>query len=44
MVVTGGQLFLILTRLYTAKKVFGWGGNTWKLWATCSKCGCCNSA
>jgi hypothetical protein len=21
-----------------AEKVFGWGGNTWKLWSTCSMC------
>ena len=30
--------------LSCAKKIFGWGGNTWKYWATCGKCGCCNSA
>ena len=29
--------------LNCAKKVFGWGGNTWKLWSTCSICGVCNS-
>eukprot|EP01130_Rhizamoeba_saxonica_P010659 TRINITY_DN4389_c0_g1_i1.p1 TRINITY_DN4389_c0_g1~~TRINITY_DN4389_c0_g1_i1.p1 ORF type:complete len:164 (-),score=14.59 TRINITY_DN4389_c0_g1_i1:43-534(-) len=29
--------------LACAKKVFGWGRNTWKYWATCSKCGVCNS-
>ena len=28
--------------LNCAKKVFNWGGNTWKYWATCGKCGCCN--
>ena len=32
------------TNLNCAKKVFGWGGNTWKLWATCSKCGVCSSS
>ena len=32
------------TNLACAKKVYAWGGNTWKLWSTCSKCGCCNSA
>lgn len=26
-----------------AKKVFKWGGNTWKYWATCGACGVCNS-
>lgn len=31
------------TNLACAKKVFGWGGNTWKLWSTCSKCGVCSS-
>mmetsp|Transcript_2396 Transcript_2396/g.4378 ORF Transcript_2396/g.4378 Transcript_2396/m.4378 type:complete len:147 (+) Transcript_2396:66-506(+) len=29
--------------LNCAKKVFGWGGNTWSLWSTCGKCGVCNS-
>lgn len=29
--------------LACAEKVFAWGGNTWKLWATCSTCGVCNS-
>ena len=29
--------------LNCAKKVFGWGGNTWKLWATCGQCGVCNT-
>ncbi|CDW84019.1 UNKNOWN [Stylonychia lemnae] len=24
-----------------AKKIFGWGGNSWRLWSTCSACGCC---
>ncbi len=23
-----------------AKKVWGWGGNTWKLWSTAAGCGC----
>jgi len=32
------------TNLNCAKKVYAWGGNTWKLWSTCSKCGCCNEA
>jgi len=32
------------TNLNCAKKVYAWGGNTWKLWSTCSKCGCCSSA
>mmetsp|Transcript_10208 Transcript_10208/g.15382 ORF Transcript_10208/g.15382 Transcript_10208/m.15382 type:complete len:153 (-) Transcript_10208:48-506(-) len=28
-----------------AHKVWGWGGNTWRLWSTCGLCGdCCNSA
>jgi hypothetical protein len=30
--------------LNCAKKVYQWGGNTWKLWSTCSKCGCCSSS
>ena len=29
--------------LECAKKVFGYGGNTWKLWSTCTKCGVCHS-
>ncbi len=29
--------------IFAAKKVFGWGGNTWKLWSTCSKCGVCST-
>jgi len=29
--------------LNCAIKVFQWGGNTWKLWSTCSKCGVCGS-
>lgn len=29
--------------LECAKKVFAWGGNTWKLWSTCGACGCCGS-
>jgi hypothetical protein len=32
------------TNLNCAKKVYQWGGNTWKLWSTCSKCGCCSSS
>ena len=27
--------------LECAKKVYAWGGNTWRLWTTCSACGCC---
>lgn len=23
-----------------AKKIWGWGGNTWKLWSTAAGCGC----
>jgi hypothetical protein len=23
--------------------VWGWGGNTWRLWSTCGGCGCCSS-
>eukprot|EP00347_Sterkiella_histriomuscorum_P009418 403341290 len=30
--------------LACAKKVFAWGGNTWKLWSTCGACGCCGRA
>ena len=30
--------------LECAKKVFGYGGNTWKLWSTCTKCGVCHSS
>jgi hypothetical protein len=26
--------------LNCAIKVYGWGGNTWKLWSTHSACGC----
>eukprot|EP01095_Lingulamoeba_sp_RSL-Kostka_P002198 TRINITY_DN13072_c0_g1_i1.p1 TRINITY_DN13072_c0_g1~~TRINITY_DN13072_c0_g1_i1.p1 ORF type:complete len:150 (-),score=45.05 TRINITY_DN13072_c0_g1_i1:146-568(-) len=26
-----------------AHMVWGWGGNTWKLWSTCGACGCCSS-
>ena len=29
--------------LNCAKDIYGWGGNTWKLWATCGKCNACNS-
>jgi hypothetical protein len=32
------------TNLNCAKMVFGWGGNTWKYWSTCSACGVCNSS
>ena len=32
------------SNLNCAKKVYQWGGNTWKLWSTCSKCGCCSSS
>ena len=31
------------TSLECAKKVWSWGSNTWRLWSTCTKCGCCNS-
>jgi len=31
------------TNLACAIKVYGWGGNTWKFWSTCSKCGVCSS-
>lgn len=31
----------VAENLACAKKVFAWGGNTWKLWSTCSACGCC---
>ena len=30
--------------LACAKKVWAWGGNTWKYWSTCGKCGCCSKA
>ena len=30
--------------LACAKKVWAWGGNTWKYWSTCGKCGCCTRA
>jgi hypothetical protein len=26
--------------LNCAIKVYGWGGNTWKLWSTHTACGC----
>lgn len=32
------------SNLHCSKMVFGWGGNTWKYWATCGKCGCCGRA
>mmetsp|Transcript_18806 Transcript_18806/g.44050 ORF Transcript_18806/g.44050 Transcript_18806/m.44050 type:complete len:155 (+) Transcript_18806:30-494(+) len=32
------------TNLECAKKVFAWGGNTWKLWSTCGGCDCCHRA
>jgi len=28
--------------LACAKQVWSWGGDTWRLWSTCSVCGCCN--
>jgi len=28
------------TNLECAKKVYAWGGNTFKLWSTCGKCNC----
>ena len=31
------------TNLACAKMIFGWGGNTWKYWSTCSVCGVCSS-
>ena len=34
----------VSANLACAKKVFGWGGNTWKFWSTCSACGCCSRA
>ena len=30
--------------LACARKVWGWGGNSWKYWSTCGQCGCCSSA
>lgn len=30
--------------LQCAIDVFNWGGQTWKFWATCSQCGCCDSS
>ena len=33
----------VQNNLNCAIKVFGWGGNTWKLWSTCSKCGVCDT-
>jgi len=30
--------------LACAKKVYAWGGNTWKFWSTCGACGACSSA
>lgn len=32
------------TNLACAKKIFGYGGNTWKYWSTCTACGCCSRA
>ena len=32
------------TNLSCAKKVYAWGGNTWKNWSTCGGCGCCSKA
>ena len=34
----------VSANLACAKKVFGWGGNTWKYWSTCGACGCCGRA
>ena len=31
------------TNVQCAHKVWQWGGNTWRLWSTCSACGCCGS-
>ena len=33
----------VSANLACAKKVFGWGGNTWKYWSTCGSCGACGS-
>ena len=30
--------------LNCAKKIFGWGGNSFRLWATASMCGCKNAS
>ena len=29
--------------LNCAIDIYGWGGNTWSLWATCGMCNACNS-
>ncbi|CDW74740.1 UNKNOWN [Stylonychia lemnae] len=31
----------VTSNLECAKKVYAWGGHTWKFWSTCSACGCC---
>ncbi len=33
----------INANLECAKKIWGWAGNNWSLWSTCSACGCCSS-
>ena len=32
------------SNLNCAANVYRWGGNTWRLWATCGMCNACNSA
>ncbi|CAG9318383.1 unnamed protein product [Blepharisma stoltei] len=32
------------SNLNCAKKIWAWGGNSWKYWPACSACGCCNSS
>eukprot|EP00823_Brevimastigomonas_motovehiculus_P005092 TRINITY_DN355_c0_g2_i1.p1 TRINITY_DN355_c0_g2~~TRINITY_DN355_c0_g2_i1.p1 ORF type:complete len:130 (+),score=15.75 TRINITY_DN355_c0_g2_i1:57-446(+) len=34
----------VSSNLRCAEDVWRWGGHTWKLWATCSVCGCCGKA
>jgi hypothetical protein len=31
----------VSTNLACAEKVWSWGGNSFKLWSTCTVCGCC---
>ena len=31
------------TNVQCAHMVWQWGGSTWRLWSTCSACGCCGS-
>lgn len=31
------------TNMECAKKVWNWGGGTWRLWGSCASCGCCDS-